>query len=481
MNSEQALVRNMRTCRPDVKGETTVIKPHGESTNAGHRGGPSRSSVESPVTGAERRGWPVQLSEGGQPLSGRNHPHKTKPFHISKHLVFEAYKRVKANKGSAGVDTRSLADFEADLKGNLYKLWNRLSSGSYQPPAVLRVEIPKAGGGMRPLGIPTVTDRIAQMVVKLHIEPELEKHFHPSSYGYRPGKSAHQALRAAKQRCGRRAWVLDMDIKGFFDAIDHDLLMRAVERHVKETWQLLYIQRWLKAPVQYADGHQESCQRGTPQGGVISPLLANLFLHYVFDVWVEKHWGGIQFERYADDIVCHCSSEREAQRLKQLLEKRFTQCGLQLHPEKTRIVYCKGGYRTGDYEHVSFDFLGYTFRPRWIKTRQGKQGLYFIAAVSQKSAKRIRKEINGWPWKYWYQRELSDIRRYCINRLQGWLNYYGLFGSSIIRNVLFHFDKRLSRWAKSKYKQLKTLMQAARWVNRIRRQKPHGFPHWQAA
>lgn len=229
------------------------------------------SSDEAPVMGAERRGWPVQSNEDGQPQDGRNRRHETKPFQISKHLVVEAYKRVKANKGSAGgVDRQSLSDFEANLKDNLYKLWNRLSSGSYQPPPVLRVEIPKSDGGVRPLGIPTVADRIAQMVVKLHIEPELETYFHPDSYGYRPDKSAHQALSSAKQRCNKRAWVLDMDIniKGFFDAIDHDLLMRAVNRHVKEPWQLLYIQRWLKAPVQYTDGHRESRQRGTPQGGL---------------------------------------------------------------------------------------------------------------------------------------------------------------------------------------------------------------------
>jgi group II intron reverse transcriptase/maturase len=481
MNSEQALVRNMRTCRPDVKGETDVVLPHRKSTDAGHRGGPSRSSDEASVMEVEQRGWPVQLNKDGQPHCGRNRAYETKPYQISKQLVLEAYKRVKANKGSAGVDVQSLTDFEVNLKGNLYKLWNRLSSGSYHPPPVLRVEIPKTGGGVRPLGIPTVTDRIAQMVVKLQIEPELERHFHPGSYGYRPEKSAHQALRSAKERCNKRAWVLDIDIKGFFDAIDHDLLMRAVKRHVKEPWQLLYIQRWLKAPVQYMDGHRESRSKGTPQGGVISPLLANLYLHYVFDVWVEKHWGGIQFERYADDIVCHCSSEREAQRLKQLLETRFTQCGLQLHPGKTKIMYCKGGYHTGDYKHIAFDFLGYTFRPRWIKTRQGKQGLYFIAAISRKSAKRLRKEINGWPWKYWYQKELAEIRSYSVNKLRGWLSYYGLFGSSIIRNVLFHFDKRLSRWGKAKYKQLKTLMQAARWINRLRQEKPHGFPHWGAA
>lgn len=395
--------------------------------------------------------------------------------------MYEAYLRVKANKGSAGIDGQSISAFEVDLKNNLYKLWNRLSSGSYQPPAVKRVEIEKSDGGTRKLGIPTVADRIAQTVVKQQIEPELERHFHQDSYGYRPGKSAHHALAQAKGRCQKRAWVLDMDIKGFFDNIDHELLMKAVHRHVKERWHILYIQRWLTAPVENLDGRQEERNRGTPQGGVISPLLANLYLHYVFDVWVEKHWNGVQFERYADDIVCHCASEREAHRLKALLETRFAECGLELHPQKTKIVYCKGGNRKGDYRHVSFDFLGYTFRPRWIQTRQGHQGLYFVAAISPQKAKAIRQEITNWPWDYWLQKDMREIRTYSRSRLLGWLNYYGLFGKSIIRNVLFHFDKRLSRWAKKKHKKLKSLTQAARRVNEIRKQHAYLFPHWRTA
>ena len=260
------------------------------------------------------------------------------------------------------------------------------------------------------MGIPTVSDRIAQMVVKIHIEPELESQFHPDSYGYHPGKSAHQALRAAKQRCENRGWILDMDIKGFFEEIDHDRLMQAVMKHVREPWQLMYIKRWLTAPVQHEDGRLEEKRKGTPQGGVISPLLANLYLHYVFDVWVVKNWPGIQFERYADDSVCHCVSEREALDLKARLEERFNQCGLQLHPVKTKIAFCKGGRNKYNYAKVTFDFLGYTFRPRWIKTSQGKQGLYFMAAVSQKAAKQIRHEINSWPWKYWHHEEIMDIR-----------------------------------------------------------------------
>lgn len=312
-------------------------------------------------------------------------------------MVYQPYKRVRANQGSAGIDDQSLDDFDQDLCNNLYKIWNRLSSGSYHPPPVLRVNIEKADGGTRRLGIPTVADRMAQMVVKLLIEPELEQHFHPDSYGYRPGKSAHDALKQTRIRCWKRAWVLDMDIQGFFDNIDHDLLMKAVDRHVTEEWQKLYIRRWLSAPVQFSDGSIESRDRGTPQGGVISPLLANLFLHYVFDCWVEKRWGGIQFERYADDIVCHCSSEREAQALKAVLEDRFSACGLTLHPGKTKIVYCKGGQNQQDYPVIAFDFLSYTFRPRLIRNRQGQKKVYFTAAISQKAAKGIRKQINECP------------------------------------------------------------------------------------
>ncbi len=455
-----------------------MINSQSESTNAGHRDGLSRSSDEVSVMEMEQRGQPVQSKDGGQPENGRNLHIETKPFNIPKQLFHEAFKRVKANKGGHGIDIQSLSDFEQDLNNNLYKLWNRMSSGSYHPPPVMRVEIEKPDGGIRPLGIPTVSDRIAQMVVKLQIEPELERIFHSHSYGYRPGKSAHQALLTVKERCNRRAWVLDMDIKGFFEEIDHVLLMRAVRKHVKESWQLMYIERWLTAPVQHGNGRLEEKRKGTPQGGVISPLLANLYLHYVFDDWVEKNWRGIQFERYADDIICHCVSENDANELKSVLNDRFNKCGLQLHPKKTKIAYCKGGRIRGDYETVSFDFLGYTFRPRWIKTRRGYQGLFFIAAVSQKSAKRIRQEINRWPWKYWRQKELTDIRRYCQSRLRGWMTYYGLFGKSIIRNVLFHFDKRLSRWGKAKYKQLKTLMQAARRINRARRMNPSWFSHW---
>jgi RNA-directed DNA polymerase len=287
-----------------------------------------------------------------------------KSYEISKQVVWEAYKRVKANRGAAGVDQQSLEDFEKDLKGNLYKIWNRMSSGSYFPPPVRLVEIPKGQGGTRPLGIPTVADRIAQMVVKIYLEPLLKPHFHPDSYGYRPGKSALDAVGAARQRCWRRDWVIDLDIKGFFDNLDHELLMRAVRHHTELPWIILYVQRWLIAPVQHPDGHQEARTKGSPQESVISPLLANLFLHYAFDQWMRRTHPHVQFARYADDVVIHAATRAEAESLLEAVRERLKECHLEVHPEKTKIVYCQDSDRRGTHDHIQFDFLGYTFRRR---------------------------------------------------------------------------------------------------------------------
>jgi len=392
--------------------------------------------------------------------------------------VFEAYKKVKANRGSAGIDCQSLEDFEADLSGNLYKLWNRMASGSYHPPPVLRVEIPKNGGGTRPLGIPTVADRIAQMVVKDAIEPGMEKVFHPDSYGYRPGKSAHQAVAAARNRCWKRPWVLDMDIKSFFDTIDHELLMRAVRKHVSEKWQQLYIERWLKAPVKHADDRLEERDVGTPQGGVISPLLANLFLHYTFDIWVERNWPGIQFERYADDIICHCVSEKEAFALKEVLAERFQSCGLTLHPEKTKVVYCRSSYHPSEYPEISFDFLGYTFRPRLARSRCGNMMVSFTPAISGKSAKRIRSVMRDWNLPCWQSLDITKIAGNIRSKVQGWINYYGRFGISELRRVLYHLDEYIVRWIQGKYKKLRRRSRAFRWLRRVRKGTPCLFAHW---
>jgi RNA-directed DNA polymerase len=266
---------------------------------------------------------------------------EAKPFGISQWEVWEAYKRVKANQGAAGVDEQSIADFEKRLQDNLYKIWNRMSSGSYFPPPVRTVKIPKANGGERKLGIPTVSDRIAPMVVKSRLEPEVDPRFHADSYGYRPGKSALEAVGQARQRCWRYDWIIDLDIRGFFDNISHDLLIRAVKKHAQDKWVVLYLQRWLKAPVQEEDGRLVPREKGTPQGGVISPLLANLFLHYAFDRWMAKQYPQVPFERYADDAIVHGRTEAEAQEVREAIAARLRECGLELHPEKTKIVYCK--------------------------------------------------------------------------------------------------------------------------------------------
>jgi group II intron reverse transcriptase/maturase len=402
-----------------------------------------------------------------------------KPFPIGKRQVWEAYQRVKANHGGAGVDEQSLEAFDEKLADNLYKLWNRLASGSYQPPPVKRVEIPKASGGTRPLGIPTVADRIAQTVVKQALEPELEKHFHPDSYGYRPGKSAHQALAVARERCWRFDWVVEFDIKGYFDNIDHDLLMRAVRRHTREKWVLLYIERWLRAPVRMPDGSEQQRERGTPQGGVVSPLLANLFLHYVFDQWMSKHYPSIPFERYADDGLAHCRSRKQAEMLKAVLERRFAECGLTLHPLKTRIVYCKDDDRRGEHTVTSFDFLGYTFRPRRSKNRYGKTFINFSPAISNKAAKAIRQEVRSWQLHLRSDKTLEDLGRMFNAIIRGWIGYYGAFYKSALYPTLRHLDRKLVLWATRKFKRLRGhRRRASHWLQGVAHRQIGMFAHW---
>ena len=405
---------------------------------------------------------------------------KAKPFCISKWEVWEAYKRVKANQGAAGVDGQSIAEFEEDLKDNLFKIWNRMSSGCYFPPPVRRVEIPKDNGGTRPLGIPTVADRIAQTVVKRYLEPILEEHIHPDSYGYRPNKSPIEAIGVARQRCWRYDWVLDLDIKGFFDSIDHGLLMRAVRKHTDCKWVLLYIERWLKAPVQFEDGSLVHRDKGTPQGGVISPLLANLFLHYAFDTWMKRKSPWIPFERYADDGICHCRSKAEAEGLRVAIERRFAECGLELNSQKTKIVYCKDDNRRGEYPEQKFDFLGYTFRPRRAKERSGKFFVGFIPAISNKAAKSIRDTMRQWQIHRRTDTSLDELARMANPVVRGWINYYGSFYKSALHRVLQHLNKILVRWASRKYKRLRGHKgRAGIWLQCIVRRQPRLFAHWQ--
>jgi len=405
---------------------------------------------------------------------------RAKPFCISKWDVWEAYKLVKANKGSAGVDGQSIAEFEEDVKDNLFKIWNRMSSGSYFPPPVRRVDIPKDNGKTRPLGIPTVADRIAQTVVKRYLEPILEEHFHPDSYGYRPGKSAKDAVGVARQRCWRYDWVLDLDIKGFFDNIDHDLLMRAVRKHTDCKWVLLYIERWLKAPAQLADGILINRDKGTPQGGVVSPLLANLFLHYTFDVWMKKQNPLIPFERYADDGICHCRSKAEAERLRVAIEKRFAECGLELNLQKTKIVYCKEDGRRENYPEQKFDFLGFTFQPRRAKNRMGKLFVGFMPAISNKAKKSICDAMRRWKMHRQTDKSLDELARVVNPVLRGWINYYGSFYKSALYRVFQHLNNVLVRWASRKYKRLRRNNHRARqWLQGLFHRQPKLFAHWQ--
>jgi len=404
---------------------------------------------------------------------------RAKPFDIPKREVWEAYKRVRANQGAAGVDGQTIEDFEADLTNNLYKIWNRMSSGSYFPPPVRRVDIPKSDGKTRPLGIPTVADRVAQMVVKRVLEPLVEPRFHPDSYGYRPDKSALDAVGMARRRCWRHAWVLDLDIKAFFDSIDTNLLMRAVRNHTDCPWALMYIERWLKAPVRMADGSLATRERGTPQGGVISPLLANLFLHYAFDMWMRRNHPGIPFERYADDVICHCQTEEQAVALRIALERRFADCGLTLHPEKTKIVYCKDDDRRGDYPTYKFDFLGYTFRPRLARRRGGKIGVSFSPAVSDKALKAIRQTVRRWSLPRRSDKALDDLARMFNAHIRGWINYYGRFYPSALYPTLRHIDVSLARWADRKFKSLhRHKTRTVQWLARIARRQPSLFAHW---
>ncbi len=405
---------------------------------------------------------------------------KAKPFCIAKREVWEAYKQVKANQGAAGVDGQSIAEFEEDLSNNLYRLWNRMSSGSYFPSPVRRVDIPKGDGGLRPLGIPTVSDRIAQMVVKRYLEPLVEPVFHEDSYGYRPAKSAHQALEAARQRCWRYDWVLDLDVKGFFDTIDWELLMRAVRRHTDCKWVLLYVERWLRAPVSMPDGTLASRQKGTPQGGVISSVLANLFLHYTFDRWMSVNYPEVLFERYADDAVCHCRSETQARSLRKALEVRFAECGLELHPVKTKIVYCKDSNRSGRYPNQQFTFLGYTFRPRRAMNRSGELFVSFAPAVSDAAAKRMRQRVRRWRLHRRNDLELEAIAQWAKPVLLGWVQYYGYFQPSALRRALRTIDDFIVRWARRKYKRFKgCTMRIWEWLRRLKARQPDLFPHWQ--
>lgn len=404
----------------------------------------------------------------------------TKPFVISKTLVVAAYEKVKKSKGAAGVDQQTLTQFALHRQDNLYKIWNRMSSGNYFPPAVRAVPIPKKSGGERILGIPTVSDRIAQMVVKMTFEPLVEPHFHPDSYGYRPHKSALDAVGVVRHRCWYSDWVLEFDIKGLFDNIDHDLLMKAVQHHTDNKWVILYIRRWIKAPMQMPDGTCVARTKGVPQGGVISPVLSNLFMHYVFDVWMGKNCVGVQWCRYADDGVVHCKSEAQAKYIKIMLQKRFAECLLELHPDKTKVIYCKDALRTSSYPNTCFTFLGYDFRRRTVKNSQtGGVLLRFTPAVSKSALKSMYADLRSFKIPRKTSQSLAEIAK-CLNPIvRGWLEYYSSYTPSALHSFKRHIDDTLTVWAKRKYKKLRNSpIRAGRFIKKIKSESPELFSHW---
>jgi RNA-directed DNA polymerase len=402
-----------------------------------------------------------------------------KSFDISKRLVFEAWERVRANTGAPGVDTVSTAEFASLERANLYKLWNRMSSGSYFPGPVRAVEIPKdQGRGVRLLGVPNVADRVAQTAAAMLLEEKLEPIFHPESYGYRPGRSAHDALAVARKRCWKQDWALDLDVRAFFDSVPHDLLLKAVAHHTDERWVLLYIERWLTAPMQMPDGTLAPREKGTPQGSPISPLLANLFMHYAFDSWMDREHPGCPFERYADDILAHCDTEEQARNLRADIATRLGALGLELHPDKTKVVYCKDGQRRGNFEHTSFDFLGYTFRAR---RASGRRGLFvgFLPAMSQKARRAVGHKMRAWHLNRRTGTNLSDLARAINAQVRGWINYYGAFYRSELYSLAKRINEHIVRWAMHKFKRLRGKpTKAWVWLDAVRQHQPGLFAHW---
>jgi RNA-directed DNA polymerase len=394
-------------------------------------------------------------------------------------LVWEAYEKVKANKGAAGVDGESLTEFETDLRGNLYKIWNRMSSGTYFPPPVKAVAIPKSqGGGTRTLGVPTVADRIAQTVVALTLEPRTESIFHDDSFGYRPGRSALQAVERCRRRCFRKDWVLDLDVAQFFDSVPHDLMVKAVAANTDQPWVLLYVKRWLVAPLQHPDGTLQPRDRGTPQGSSVSPVLANLFMHYAFDLFLAREFPGVQFERFADDAVVHCATERQAQQVWNALAQRLAELGLRLHPDKTRIVYCKDDQRRGAYEHTSFTFLGFTFSQRTVLGRDGNMFNGFLPAVSAAALKEMGRRVRRWRIHRHNAKDLAELAAYINPIVAGWMTYFGRFYRSKLYPLLRRINSYLMRWARQKYRRLRSFKASFAWWRGLLDREPTLFRHW---
>jgi group II intron reverse transcriptase/maturase len=399
---------------------------------------------------------------------------------IPKQLIWAAWLKVKSNGGAAGADGVTIEQFEERLKDNLYRLWNRMSSGSYFPGPVRAVEIPKKGG-TRVLGIPNVIDRVAQTAAVLALEPNVEKVFHNDSYGYRPGRSPQDAVRVCRQRCFQRDWVVDLDVKAFFDSVPWDLMLKAVARHTDQKWVLLYVERWLKAPMLMPDGTLTQRVKGTPQGGPISPLIANIFLHYGFDTWMVRDYPTVWFERFADDVVAHCVTERQARQVQDAIGRRLADIGLCMHPDKTRIVYCKDYKRRQDFEQVTFTFCGYMFRPRkaFDKARRTSYTGFLPAAAPGKLTDMSRKAAS-WRLHRRTTWSLNDLAEEVNPALRGWLNYFTVFYPSAVTPIGERMDRHLMRWARWKYKRLERSDRRARaWLRGVRQREPSLFAHWE--
>lgn len=403
-----------------------------------------------------------------------------KPFEISKWAVQQAWEKVKVNKGAPGVDGVSIEEFEADLQNNLYKVWNRMSSGTWFAPPVRAVEIPKThGGGTRMLGIPTVADRVAQTVVALQLQPGTESIFHDGSYGYRPGRSALDAVSACRERCWQTNWVIDLDIQKFFDSVSWELMLKAVAANTDLPWVLLYVKRWLAAPVQLPDGTLHLRDQGTPQGSPVSPVLANLFLHYAFDMWMAREFPTVRFERYVDDAVVHCVTERQARQVLAALQDRMVEVGLRLHPDKTRIVYCKDGKRGGGYQHTSFTFLGFTFRPRGARAKDGRRFLSFMPAISKDALKKISAKVRSWRLHHRTGHTFADLARMINPMVRGWMNYYGAFYRSALYPLLTRINAYLMRWVRKKYRRYRGRKASQQAWARVTTQYPRFIAHWE--
>ena len=405
-----------------------------------------------------------------------------KPFAIPKELVWQAWRQVKANGGAAGADGVTIEMFERDLAGNLYKIWNRMSSGTYFPPPVRAAEIPKSSGGTRLLGVPAVGDRVAQTVAAMALGPRTEAIFHEDSYGYRPRKGALDAVGRCRERCWERDWVIDLDIRKFFDSVPWDLMVKAVQANVthEQRWIVLYVRRWLAAPIVMPDGQVAERDKGTPQGSAISPVIANLFMHYAFDLWLEREFPAVTFERYADDAVVHCATERQAREVLAALEQRMAEVGLQLHPDKTRIVYCQDGKRRrADCAETAFTFLGYTFRARNAPNRDGTSMFTgFLPAVSKDALKRMSEEVRSWRIHLRTATELQDLAAWINPIVKGWMTYYGRYYRTALDRLLKRINTYLMRWAQRKYKRLRPFRKALRWWARLTERQPRMFAHW---